>query len=188
MTAPATTDRVVILDRDGTIVVDRHYLDDPAGLELLPFAAEGLRWFSDHGYRLVVITNQSAVGRGLLSLERLEEIHARFRDMVAAAGSRLEQIYYCPHSPDADCACRKPRPGLMMRAASELRFDPAAAIVIGDKASDVEFGRRVGATAILIDSALHRIESEPAPDFVAANLAEAAYEVARRERAQRSTS
>jgi D-glycero-D-manno-heptose 1,7-bisphosphate phosphatase len=168
-----TADKVVILDRDGTVIVDRHYLSNPAGLELLPGAAEGLRQLNEHGYRLVVITNQSGVGRGLFSLQRLHEIHDRFRDMVIGAGARLEEIYFCPHVPEDECACRKPRLGLLMRAASELHFNPANAIVIGDKASDVEFGRRAGATTILIaptQNTKNTISSELRPDFVTADL------------------
>ncbi|MFI4868873.1 MAG: D-glycero-alpha-D-manno-heptose-1,7-bisphosphate 7-phosphatase [Steroidobacterales bacterium] len=129
-------DKVVILDRDGTMVIDCAYLDDPAGLEFLPSAAEGLRWLSSRGYRVVVITNQSGVGRGLFPIERVYAMEA---------GARLEYIYFCPHAPDAGCDCRKPALRLMTRAAAELGFDPASAIVIGDKESDVEFGRRAGA-------------------------------------------
>jgi D-glycero-D-manno-heptose 1,7-bisphosphate phosphatase len=168
------TDKVVILDRDGTIVVDRHYLSDPAELELLPGAAEGLRWWSNQGYRLVVITNQSGVGRGMFSVDRLNEIHTRLEEIVRAAGAQIEKIYYCPHTPDANCQCRKPRVELLMRAAAELRFNPAAAIVVGDKETDVEFGHRVGATTIFIGSQLDAQDVRHVPDFVAANLADAA--------------
>jgi D-glycero-D-manno-heptose 1,7-bisphosphate phosphatase len=169
-----TRDKVVILDRDGTVIVDRHYLSDPAGLELLPGAAEGLRRLCEQGYRLVVITNQSGVGRGLFSLQRLHDIHDRFQDMVSAAGARLEKIYFCPHQPEVDCECRKPRLGLLMRAASELHFNAANTIVIGDKASDVEFGRRAGATTILIAHEHNIACGEPAPDFVTTDLIGAA--------------
>jgi D-glycero-D-manno-heptose 1,7-bisphosphate phosphatase len=174
-----TSEKVVILDRDGTIIVDRNYLSDPAGLELLPGAAEGLRWLYEHGYRLVVITNQSGVGRGMFSVQRLHDIHDRFRDMVSEAGARLENIYYCPHAPDAGCVCRKPRLGLLWRAASELQFNPSAAIVIGDKSIDIEFGRRAGATTILIAGKTPADSAEAAPDFVAADLSEAARTIER---------
>jgi D-glycero-D-manno-heptose 1,7-bisphosphate phosphatase len=179
MNAREPTDRVVILDRDGTVVADRHYLSDPADLKLLPGAAEGLRWLYEHGYRLVVITNQSGVGRGFFSLERLLEIHDRFRDMVSGAGAELEEIYFCPHKPEDHCECRKPRLGLLMRAASELHFNPANAIVIGDKMSDVEFGRRAGATTILIAPDQSDTFGELAPNFVTANLIDAARTIER---------
>jgi D-glycero-D-manno-heptose 1,7-bisphosphate phosphatase len=174
MSPPEAADKVVILDRDGTIVVDKQYLSNPADLQLLPGAAEGLRWWSEHGYRLVVITNQSGVGRGMFSLERLNEVHGRFREIIGEVGARIDQIYYCPHTPEADCACRKPRVQLLVRAASELGFDASRAIVVGDKSSDVEFGRRVGATTVLIASKVPVTDGQSAPDHVAVDLAEAA--------------
>jgi D-glycero-D-manno-heptose 1,7-bisphosphate phosphatase len=183
-------DRVVILDRDGTIVVDRGYLADPAGLEFLAGAAQGLRWFHENGYRLVVITNQSGVGRGFFALERVHAMNERLERMVEAIGARLTAIYYCPHAPEAGCDCRKPAQALLERAAAELRFDPQSAIVIGDKPSDIEFGRRAGARTILIAPAGPAGPAGPAapcgtaadeavrPDAVAADLAEAARIVA----------
>jgi D-glycero-D-manno-heptose 1,7-bisphosphate phosphatase len=171
-------DKVVILDRDGTMVIDRGYLSDPAGLEFEPAAAEGLKWLYSHGYRLVVITNQSGVGRGLFTIERLEAMNERLNIMVEGAGAKLEGIYCCPHAPDDGCACRKPALGLMSRAASELGFDPASAIMIGDKESDIEFGRRAGATTVLIatDSSAAHVRTQA--DIIAPNLMEAAKAVA----------
>jgi D-glycero-D-manno-heptose 1,7-bisphosphate phosphatase len=174
MNRPDEPDKVVVLDRDGTLVVDRGYLDDPAGLEFEPGAAEGLRWLYSHGYRLVVITNQSGVGRGFFALERVEEMNARLRHMVEEAGARLEAIYVCPHAPEAGCACRKPALGLLTQAASELGFDPACAIVIGDKPSDIEFGRRAGAKTILIAVQPPSLSAGIEPDVVAPNLLVAA--------------
>lgn len=167
---------IVILDRDGTLVVDRHYLADPAGLEFLPGAAQGLRALHEQGHRLVVITNQSGIGRGLLTLAQLEAIHERFRHMMREAGAPLEAIYYCPHAPEADCACRKPRSELFWRAAADLGFEPSEAVVIGDKSSDVEFGRRVGAKTILIAAQPgSAIAGEGAKsDYVASDLVQAA--------------
>ena len=100
-------DKTVILDRDGTIVIDRGYLDDPAGLEFAPGAAQGLTWLYSHGYRLVVVTNQSGVARGLFTLERVAEMNTRLNAMVAQVGARLEGIYVCPHAPDACRQCRR---------------------------------------------------------------------------------
>jgi D-glycero-D-manno-heptose 1,7-bisphosphate phosphatase len=177
MNESETTEKVVILDRDGTVVVDRHYLSEPDGLELLPGAAEGLRQLYERGYKLIVITNQSGVGRGLFSLQRLCEIHDRLREMVSAVGARLEEIYFCPHIPEDECVCRKPRLGLLTRAASELNFSPANAIVIGDKMSDIEFGRRAGATTILIapeQPEQSNASGELAPNFVTTDLVDAA--------------
>jgi D-glycero-D-manno-heptose 1,7-bisphosphate phosphatase len=174
MSVAGATDKVVILDRDGTLVIDRGYLDDPEGLEFEAGAAEGLKWFYSHGYRLVVITNQSGVGRGLFTLERLEEMNARLNVMVSHVGARLEGIYYCPHAPDSGCACRKPALGLLTRAAADLGFNPASAIMIGDKESDIEFGHRAGATTILIAASAPTVDFRFRPDLVAPNLMEAA--------------
>lgn len=174
MSGLGEADRVVILDRDGTIVVDRGYLSDPTGLEFESGASAGLKWLCSHGYRLVVITNQSGVGRGYFSLERLEAMNARLNAMVENAGARLERIYSCPHVPDAGCACRKPALGLMTRAAADLGFNPAAVVVIGDKESDVEFGHRAGAATILIAAAGRRAQILSKPDLIAPNLMEAA--------------
>jgi D-glycero-D-manno-heptose 1,7-bisphosphate phosphatase len=171
-------DKVVILDRDGTIVVDHGYLDDPARLEFEPDAAQGLQCLYSNGYRLVVISNQSGVGRGLFTLEQLAAMNARLNAMVEESGARLEGIYCCPHVPDDVCACRKPAQGLMLQAAADLGFNPKSAVVIGDKGSDIEFGRAAGARTILIAAnaaGTHDpLAAGPRPDFVSANLLHAA--------------
>lgn len=162
---------VVVLDRDGTIVEDRHYLDNPAGLQFLPGAAEGLRMLHERGCRLVVITNQSGIGRGLFSVTQLEQIHDRLRLMTSAIGAPLEAIYYCPHVPADRCVCRKPATELLTQATISLGFAMSSVVVIGDKDSDIEFGRRVQAPTILIDgasSANPRDASFVVPDLVSA--------------------
>jgi D-glycero-D-manno-heptose 1,7-bisphosphate phosphatase len=168
------SDKVVILDRDGTVVIDRGYLADPAGLEFEPRAAEGLQWFYAHGYRLVVVTNQSGVGRGLFPLQSVLDMNTRLEIMAEEIGVRLEGIYFCPHAPGAGCDCRKPAPGLMTQAASELGFDPAGAVVIGDKESDVIFGRQAGAATILIAPDSTAETARIGADYVVPNLMEAA--------------
>ena len=173
MNADPAPDKVVILDRDGTLVIDRGYLDDPKGLEFEPGAAGGLKRLHSHGYRLVVITNQSGVGRGFFPMERLEAMNVRLCAMVAESGARLAGIYSCPHAPEEACTCRKPEQELMRRAAAELGFDPKAAVVIGDKESDIEFGRRAGATTILI-AAPAPTGRETRADFIAPDLEAAA--------------
>lgn len=177
MSGSAASDKIVILDRDGTLVVDRGYLDEAAGLEFTPGAADALMWLFAHGYRLVVITNQSGVGRGFFSLDRVEKMNARLCEMVESLGVRLERIYFCPHSPDAGCACRKPAAGLLTRAAQDLGFNPHRAVVIGDKESDIEFGCRAGAKTILIagDTVVPPVHFKP--DKVCSNLLDAAHAV-----------
>lgn len=144
------TQRFVALDRDGTLVVERNYLSDPDDLELIPGAAAALRQLREMGLGLVVLTNQSAIGRGRFSEARLAEIHERLTELLRASGVRLDGLYHCPHTPEHGCRCRKPQPGLMERAAHELGFDPRQSIVIGDKPCDVELGRSVGATTLLV--------------------------------------
>jgi D-glycero-D-manno-heptose 1,7-bisphosphate phosphatase len=177
MTADSHPRMVVVLDRDGTIVVDRDYLDDPAGLSFLPGAAEGLQWLHANGYRLVVVTNQSGVARGRFDLQRLAQIHARFTEMVLQAGARLDGIYFCPHGPDDHCACRKPNTGLLEQAAGELGFELSAVFVVGDKESDIELGRRVSAPTILI-AADEAHSPTTAASFIVSDLRRAAQVIA----------
>jgi D-glycero-D-manno-heptose 1,7-bisphosphate phosphatase len=142
--------RVALLDRDGTLIVERHYLSDPDAVELLPGAAEGLRRLRDLGFGLVVVTNQSGLSRGYFDLERLGQIHARLAALLGVEGIKLDGIYVCPHLPEHGCACRKPLPGLAHRAALDLSFDPRSSIVVGDKRCDLELGQAIGARTFLV--------------------------------------
>jgi histidinol-phosphate phosphatase family protein len=165
----------VILDRDGTVVVDRGYLDDPAQLCFLPGATEGLRLWYERGHPLVIVSNQSGIGRGRLSLERARQINERFLHMVEAAGARVGGIYFCPHRPDENCACRKPGTQLVAEAAVALGFDPARSIVIGDKSTDIELGRRLSALTMLVSASGRASDGAwVEPDFVVGSLLEAA--------------
>ena len=141
---------VVLLDRDGTINVETNYLTDPDRLVLLPKALSGMRKMRDAGCELIVITNQSAIGRGYCDAQTVEAVHQRLRDLLAAGGVSLRGVYVCPHSPTAGCLCRKPARGMVDHAARDHGFDPKESVVIGDKACDVELARRVGATRILV--------------------------------------
>ncbi|MCS6863133.1 MAG: HAD family hydrolase, partial [Abditibacteriales bacterium] len=157
------------------VIVERHYLSDPEQVELLPGAAEGLRQLRAMGLGLVVLTNQSAIGRGYLDATRLGQIHQRLQELLAAEGVQLDGIYFCPHLPEDNCACRKPRTGLMERAAKAWGFDPTAAFVIGDKPCDIELGRSVGATTFLVRTGYGAQHEGAAPaDYVVDGLEEAA--------------
>jgi D-glycero-D-manno-heptose 1,7-bisphosphate phosphatase len=140
----------MILDRDGTIVVDHGYLDDPRLLQFLPGAAQALRQLSERGHPIIVVTNQSGVGRGRLTLERMHEINRRFVQMVRESGATVDGLYSCPHAPEDDCECRKPKPKLVLDAAAALGFEPANSVVIGDKSSDIALGRGVQAVTMLV--------------------------------------
>ena len=115
--------RFVVLDRDGTIIEERHYLSDPDQIKLIPGAAGALRALKKLGLGLVVVTNQSAVGRGFFSEARLTEIHRRLLQMLAAENVEVDGVYFCPHVPDDRCLCRKPQVGMVQKAAQELSFD-----------------------------------------------------------------
>ncbi|HEY7426970.1 MAG TPA: HAD family hydrolase [Gemmataceae bacterium] len=142
--------RFVLLDRDGTLIAERNYLSRVEDVELLPATARGLRLLNHLGLGLAVLTNQSGLSRGYFEEAALDAIHTHLSRLLADEGVSLAGIYVCPHAPEDDCDCRKPRLGLAQRAAAELKFDPAAAFVIGDKACDIELGRRLGATTFLV--------------------------------------
>lgn len=142
--------RFVLIDRDGTLNVDKHYLSDPAQLELIPGAGAAVRRLNRAGFGVCVVTNQSGVARGYFDLDRVAQVHARLAELLAAEGAAVDGIYVCPHGPDDACGCRKPLPGLVEQAAAEHGFDPAAAFVVGDKEADIGMGRAVGAATILV--------------------------------------
>ncbi|MFB2936493.1 D-glycero-beta-D-manno-heptose 1,7-bisphosphate 7-phosphatase [Aerosakkonemataceae cyanobacterium BLCC-F154] len=170
----------VLLDRDGTIIVERHYLSDPAQVELIPGAARGLRKMQKMGLGLAAITNQSGIGRGYFSLARLTEIHQRMCQLLAVEGVDLDQIYYCPHRPEDNCQCRKPLTGMVQLAAKELGFDPQRSFVIGDKPCDIQLGQKVGATTFLVKTgygAAIAAEGTVTPDYIVDDLEEAANKI-----------
>jgi D-glycero-alpha-D-manno-heptose 1-phosphate guanylyltransferase len=142
--------RYVLLDRDGTINVERHYLSDPEQFELLPGALEGLKRLHSAGLGLVIVSNQSALGRGFFDQDRLEAIHQKMKELLKHEGIILNGVYVCPHQPGDRCSCRKPEVGLGHRAAGELGFDPKQCFVIGDKETDIVFGKHLGAKTLLV--------------------------------------
>jgi D-glycero-D-manno-heptose 1,7-bisphosphate phosphatase len=121
-------------------------------VELLPGALEGLSRLASLGVPILVLTNQSAIGRGLVSLETVKGIHARLQEVVNAAGGRIDAFYICPHHPDDGCACRKPKPGLLLQAAAEFNFNLAAAIFVGDSITDYQAAEAAGCPALLVAS------------------------------------
>lgn len=172
--SPPPPKRAIILDRDGTIIVDHGYLDDPGLLQFLPGAAEALRQLSERGHLIVVVTNQSGVGRGRLTLERMHAINNRFIRMIEAAGARVDGLYSCPHKPEDDCECRKPKTRLVLEAAAALGFEPANSVVIGDKSSDIALGRGVQAVTLLVSPDGRASDGECVePDYVIRDLLEA---------------
>ena len=168
--------RGVFLDRDGTIIQERGYLSDPEELELIPGASRAIRLINLLGLPAVVVSNQSGVARGYVTLAQAEEINTRLRLLVEQEEGFLDGIYYCPHLPEDGCTCRKPAPGMLRQAAAELQVDLDNSYLAGDKAADIEAIHRVGGKGILVLTGYGREEQGgAAPDFVAQDLLEAAY-------------
>ncbi len=140
--------QALFLDRDGTLIVDVGYPRDPALVEPLPGAIEALRELQ-RTYELVIVSNQSGVGRGRITNDEAYEVHERVIQVFRAEGVWFSGVYYCLHAPDAGCACRKPAPGMLLEAARELRLDLASSVMLGDKASDIEAGRAAGVGRLL---------------------------------------
>lgn len=138
----------IFLDRDGTLIHDSGYLADPEGVRLLPGVREGLALLD--GYALVIASNQSGLGRGLFSLGDLENVHRRTIELLE--GVRFSGAFYCPHAPDDVCACRKPKPGLLLEARDRLNLDLARSFMIGDRQTDVAAGLAAGCRPVLLDS------------------------------------
>jgi D-glycero-D-manno-heptose 1,7-bisphosphate phosphatase len=177
----------VFVDRDGTVNEEIDYLCEPDQVRLIPGAAEAIDRLRKSGWLVVVITNQSAIARGLLSEDTLATIHQRLGILLAELGTRVDGIYYCPHHPTEgstpyklDCECRKPKPGMILRAARELNIDIVRSIVIGDRLQDLETAARVGARRILVKTGYGAGESlgldaqgKAAPEYIADDLLDA---------------
>jgi D-glycero-D-manno-heptose 1,7-bisphosphate phosphatase len=149
--------QAVFLDRDGTINEEVGYLDRMEKLQLIPGAAEAIRLINESGMKAVVITNQSGVARGVFDEAFVEKTHACLRDILREEGALIDAFYFCPHHPTEGrveylkiCDCRKPAPGMLLRAAEELRIDPNHSYMVGDTLKDIEAGARAGAQGILV--------------------------------------
>jgi D-glycero-D-manno-heptose 1,7-bisphosphate phosphatase len=172
----------VFLDRDGVINRNREdYVRSVADWEPIPGSIEAVARLSRAGHPVIVVTNQSAVARGYCGLADVEAVHARMRARIEEAGGSLTAVYYCPHHPDENCACRKPETGMIDRARIE-HFLPSGGYLVGDAASDMEMGRKASLLTIMVltgrgSAQLLRMESggDPMPWKVAADLAEAAH-------------
>lgn len=147
------------VDRDGTLIREVGYLSRVDQIELLPRVGEAIRLLQSHGLKVVMVTNQSAVARGIINEQELHGIHQAIGERLARAGTTLNGIYYCPHHPTEGCApyrvtceCRKPKPGMVQRACTDLGLDAGGSYVVGDQMSDMELAAQVGAMGILIDT------------------------------------
>ena len=136
--------KALFLDRDGVINEDAGYVYRREDFVFKEGIFAALREFAKDGYALVVVTNQSGIGRGYYTLEQFDELCRFMLSEFEKEGVKIEKIYFCPHAPEADCLCRKPKPGMLLNAANELNIDLACSIMIGDKDSDVQAGQSAG--------------------------------------------
>lgn len=187
--------RAVFLDRDGTMAPDVHYCSRPEDFELFPNTAKAVRLLNEHGFKVIVITNQSGVARGYFTEKTLAEIHEKMKRELAKEGAWVDAIYYCPHHPDDNCDCRKPKPRLILQAAKDLDIDLQRSFVVGDLQMDIALGKAVGCPAILIRDEAVLDSANAEADLIAPDLLEAARVVIDgeldkvcKERVRRSTS
>jgi D-glycero-D-manno-heptose 1,7-bisphosphate phosphatase len=181
----------VFLDRDGVLIAEVDLLVNVTDIDVLSGAPEALTALSEAGYALVVVTNQTVVARGLLTEEELERLHVALRERLRERGApELDGIYVCMHHPNAtlsayrsDCECRKPRPGMLLRAGRELDLDLRSSVLIGDRPSDIVAGALAGCATVLVQTGAHEapaIETtlecneKIEPDHVCADIGEAA--------------
>jgi D-glycero-D-manno-heptose 1,7-bisphosphate phosphatase len=176
----------IFLDRDGTINQEVDFLTSPDQLHLLPGSAAAIREANALGLKVVVITNQSGIARGLLTEEQLSEIHRHFTRILREENARIDAIYYCPHHPDfgeprynKNCDCRKPNTGMITQAVDDLDIDVKSSFVIGDRLIDIQLGNTIGATSILVLTGYGKQELEYCRqqnvhiDFIAQDLFDA---------------
>jgi D-glycero-D-manno-heptose 1,7-bisphosphate phosphatase len=161
------------IDRDGVVNEERGYVHRIEDFHLLPGVVDGLRLLRQHGYSLVLVTNQAGIGRGLYTEDDYQALTAHLQVLLAAQGAALDGVYHCPHHPIAgvggyrvDCTCRKPHPGMLLQAAHDLGLDLATSVLVGDKHSDLEAGRAAGVAACVL------VESGHSPSAQARALAD----------------
>lgn len=156
------------LDRDGTIIEERHYLADPDGVHLVPGAAEAMRVLAQAGYALVVVTNQSGIARGLYTAADFAAVQARLEEILAGVGVRFDAVRHCPHHPDVTgpCDCRKPGTGMYRSAAAELGLDLASSVYAGDRVKDVLPALELGGRGFLVRTGYGAEEQDGVPEGI----------------------
>jgi len=172
--------RAVFLDRDGTLCEEVGYLNHISRLHIYPFVAQAIRRLNDAGFPVIVVTNQSGAGRGFFPESLIAEVHARIQHDLAVSGARIDAFYACPHRTEEGCDCRKPRTGMLERAAREHSLQLAGSWVVGDRQADVDLAHNARARSIFVltgygrgEYQWHSREWPHAPEFVADNLAAA---------------
>lgn len=140
--------RALFCDRDGTLIYNRHYLADPAGVEIVPGAVDWLKKFQAAGYVPFIISNQSGIARGYFTEDDLWAVHVRTLDVFREQGIEFSGCYYCPHGPEEGCGCRKPAPGMLLEAVHDFHLDLAGSVMIGDSDVDVKVGENAGIVSV----------------------------------------
>jgi len=174
--------KCVFLDRDDTVIQDISYLSEPDEVKILDFAVEGMKLLKEHGFLLVIITNQSGIARGYFTERDLAAIHKKMRALLRKGGADYDDLFYCPHHVDGvvkpfniDCDCRKPKPGMLKKAQKKHNIDFSRSFLVGDMQSDIEAGRGVGCRTVLIKGPKNRgTDFNKKADHSAKNLFEAA--------------
>lgn len=189
MPEPSKLRPAVFLDRDGTIAEDVGYLNHASRFRMFPFVADAIRRLNEAGYPVVVVTNQSGVGRGYFPESLVRTVNELMTQQLAEAGAKIDAVYYCPHTPADNCNCRKPKTGMLERAALEHALDLQHSFVVGDRYGDIELARNVRARAIFVrtgygegELAWHGANWPLQPDFIAEDLSHAADWVLRQPR------
>jgi D-glycero-D-manno-heptose 1,7-bisphosphate phosphatase len=177
---PSTLRPAVFLDRDGTLAEEVGYLNHVSRFRMFPFAAAAIRRLNEAGLPVVVITNQSGVGRGYFPESLVHAVHQLMTEQLAKGSANIEAVYYCPHTSTDACACRKPRTGMVDRASREHLLDLRRSFVVGDRYADIDLAHNVRARGILVrtgygtgELAWHSAQWPVPPDFVADDLSEA---------------
>jgi D-glycero-D-manno-heptose 1,7-bisphosphate phosphatase len=163
--------RAVFLDRDGTIIAERGYLKDPNAIEILPGAVDALRKLAREGWKLIIVSNQSGVGRGLMTAAEMNAVQAKFLRMMRKHGVEITASYFCTHTPDDHCECRKPSTLSVERAVREHAISAQQSWMIGDREDDILCGRNAGCSTIWLRNNQFPVASE-LPDYIAADWAE----------------
>ncbi len=167
--------KAIFLDRDGTICEDVNYLSRPDELKIFPFAAEAVRLLNENNFLVILITNQSGIARGYFDENALHEIHEKLISELAEQNAKLDAVYFCPHNSDDNCACRKPKTGMLEQATKDFSIDLGNSWIIGDKVIDIETGFNAGTKTALVLTGYGRKDIEKSkrnPDIVAENLFE----------------
>jgi len=163
--------RAVFFDRDGTIAKDVNYCRRPEDFVLFPEAAKVIKKLNKCGFKVIIITNQSGIARGYFDEEVLNRIHKKMQEELARKCAYIDGVYYCPHHPDDNCECRKPKPALVLQAARDLNIDLEQSFVVGDLQKDMELGKVAGCKTILIGGPSPTESDGVTPDAIVASLA-----------------